>query len=206
MPPSRSRRPIAVLALTALLLLLAGASGAAAHVERISGPFLVSLGWADEPALSGYENFVEVTVTDRSGAPVGGQGTDLQADVSFGQAAITVPLLPADRPGVYRGVIVPTRPGTYGFHVTGTAKGRAVDVAATCSERTFDCVIDGADVQFPVKDPTSGQVAQRLARVLPRETRGSDTGATARGIAIGAVAVAALVLLGVFLRRRRKQA
>ena len=62
----------------------------------------------------------------------------------------------------------PTRPGDYSFHFTGTIKGQAVDTTFTSGPSTFSSVIDPGTVEFPAKDPTTGELAQRLDRELPR--------------------------------------
>src|SRR3954463_5591442 len=126
----------ALAALVAVLLALA--TPAAAHVEGRAGPFRLTLGWVDEPALSGSKNYVEVAVSDASGAPVAVRAGALEGEGSFSAAVTRLPLVPAEKPGELRAVIVPTRPGSYAFHVTGTLRGKTVDAQATCSGATFD--------------------------------------------------------------------
>jgi hypothetical protein len=197
----RSRRTV-VLALLGLLLILP--PSAEAHVTKASGPFRVTFGWGVEPPIAGFPNYVDVAVADASGAPV--SGAKLQAEVSFGKSTETLSLVPADEGGGVRADIVPTRPGTYAFQITGTVKGKPVDVAASCSEGTFECVTPASDVEFPVKDPSVGEIAQRVSRALPRaeNSGGSDS---AEGIAIAAIIISALALataVGYALRGRRK--
>src|SRR4051812_23086264 len=117
-------------AAAALFLSLVAAAGA--HVSESSGPYRLTLGWGNEPAISGSENHVSVAVADRSGAPVAVPAGALDVDVSFGGEATTLPLLPSERRGELRAVIVPTRPGTYGFHVSGRLGGKAIEARATC--------------------------------------------------------------------------
>lgn len=205
MPERGRNRHSVVLILTGLLLVFA--ASAPAHVERKAGPFRVTMGWGREPARSGSENFVDVAVTDASGRPVEARAGALEVEVSFGQALITLPLVPAAGRGRFSAAIVPTRPGTYGFHVTGAIKGRNLDAEATCSGSTFDCVTDISEVQFPAKDPSTGALAQRLARALPRAERAEDSADSARSLAVVAIVVAALALaaaIALGLRARRK--
>lgn len=194
-----------VLALAGLLLVLA--PPASAHVTKVAGPYRVSMGWRDEPPFAGFDNSVEVGVSDASGTPVKDVGGELEVEVSFGGARIRLPLRPTEEPGDLLAAIVPTRPGTYAFHVTGTVKGRAIDTRATCSDRTFECVSPVSEVQFPAKDPSAGEVAQRLGRGLSRTQQAADTADSARSVAIGAIVVAALALaavVGIGVRGRRK--
>jgi hypothetical protein len=107
-------------------------------------------------------------------------------------------------PGRFRASLVPTRAGTYAFHVTGTVKGQAVDVRSTCSESTFHCVSDASDLQFPAKDPSTGQLAESIGRALPRAERALDTAAGARRLALVAVAVAGLALVVAVVLGARK--
>ena len=197
-----------VLIVTGLVLALS--PPASAHVVEPSGPFRVTMGWGVEPALTGAQNFVEVSVEDASGAPVRPRAGELSVEVTFGATARTMPLAPSDEGGGLRAVLVPTRPGTYAFHVTGTLRGRPVDVRATCSERTFDCVQDAAAFQFPAREPSTGEVAQRADRQTARATRDAkDSADDARTLALVAVIVAALALVAAVvlgLRGRRARA
>jgi hypothetical protein len=97
---------------------------------------------------------------------------------------------------------MPTRAGAYTFHFSGTIKGEAIDVSSTCSDKTFACVTDAADLQFPVKDPSSGQLADRMSRGFPRAEEAASAAGVARMVAFTAMALAA-VAIAVALRRSR---
>ncbi len=191
------------------LLILVLAPGASGHVIKASGPFLVEMGWESEPPLANLDNSVNVNVSDSSGAPVEVPAGALSVEVAYGDAVVTLPLIPDQQPGRLHAQIVPARPGTYSFHVTGSVDGRTLDASATCSEATFQCVGESSDVEFPVKDPTTGEIVQRLAREGQRVEEASDEASNAKGIAIAALAVATLALgvaasVGIATRGRRK--
>lgn len=125
--------------------------------------------------------------------------------MSFGDQKVVLPLLPIrDRPGTFHAWLVPTRAGTYTFRITGKVKGQAIDTTSTCSDKTFDCVVDAAELQFPAKDPSAGQLADGLGRALPRTERAMDTAARARTVAIAAMVVAALSLVTTIALALRK--
>jgi hypothetical protein len=178
-----------------VLALLAGTS-AAAHETRSVGGLKLTVGWGDEPAFSGFKNFVEVDVVDGAGRPVTDLGGGaLSADVAFGDEHLPLALVPArGEPGKFRAWLVPTRPGTYSFHVTGTINGQPIDMMSTCSETTFACVADVSDIQFPVKDPSAGQLADRINRELPRAEAAMTAAGGARTLAIAGLAGAILAL------------
>ena len=202
----RNARSVAVV-LTGLVLSLAPA--ASGHVERRAGPYAVTVGWGNEPPLSGSENFVDVELAGASGAPVAVRAGALGVEVRFGDAVTTLPLVPSGEPGKLRAAIVPTRPGTYAFRVRGTVAGRTIEAEATCSERTFDCVEDAAAVQFPARDPSTGQLAQRLGRELKRADRARDRADSAHTTALIAIVAALLALAAaaaLAVRGRRKTA
>jgi hypothetical protein len=72
--------------------------------------------------------------------------------------------------GKYR-LVVPTAPGSYTFHLSGAINGQKVDQAFTSGPRTFSEVADPAKTSFPAsQDPTTGQLAKRLDREVPRLT------------------------------------
>jgi hypothetical protein len=154
-------------------------------------------------------NTVDVRVSGSDGTPVANLADALTVEVSFGDARVVLPLLPSGEPGELGAAIVPTRPGTYTFHLTGSVEGRAIDTSSTCSDETFDCVLDAAEIQFPVQDPPTGRLAEGLARSLPRTEQAKDAATDARRLALVGIALGALALLsvvGLVVRGARKRA
>ena len=183
----------------AVAFVLLSASPAAAHEHKAVGKYTFTVGWGDEPAYAGFKNSVSLEVEDANHKPVADIGDGLKVEVITGSEKVTLSLSAAfGQPGAYEAAIIPTRSGTYTFHFTGTIRGDAIDATFTSSETTFDDIKAPTDVQFPAKDPSAGELAQRLTRSEQRAVRAageaSDDAATARivgfiGIALGAVAL-----------------
>ena len=186
------RRRCSAAATCAIALLVAFAAAVSAHEKKTVGGLHLTIGWSEEPVFSGSRNAIEVRVSDAADAPLSDPDASLSVEVSFGDERITVPLLRTREPATFRGWLQPNRPGTYTFHITGRAKGQTIDTTSTCSDKTFDCVADVSAIQFPAKDPSVGQLAERVDRALPREARASDLAAGTRTIALAALAVATL--------------
>lgn len=191
---TRQRRIRRGLITTLILILTFRVATPAAHERRTVGQLQLTIGWSDEPVFSGSRNAVELRVADLSGAAVNDPEAVLTVEVSFGEARITVPLRRTREPGTFKGWLLPNRPGTYTFHITGRVRQQVVDVTSTCSATTFDCVNDVGAIQFPAQDPTLGQLADRVTRALPREERTAETGLTTRSIAMAGLALAGLAL------------
>jgi hypothetical protein len=93
--------------------------------------------------------------------------------------------------------MTPTRPGSYTFHLTGTLRGQKVDETFTSSKTTFSDVEDVTSIAFPAKDPSTGQLATRIDREVPRiDAALDDAGDTADGARTLGLAGAVLGLLG----------
>lgn len=192
----RARAGVAVLVLIWTVAL-------GAHEKKLVGPMHITIGWGDEPAFAGSRNTIDVVITTVAGAPVTDLGA-LTVDVTFGTETVTLPLLPdAARPGLVRAQILPTRAGTYTFRVRGRVKTQTVDVSSTCSETTFHCVAEVSGLQFPAKDPSVGQLAERVERSAPRVDEATATAAQARIASVVAI-VASLGALIVGVRGRRR--
>ena len=198
------------------------ATPALAHEERTVGKYNIAVGFGDEPAYAGQENSVQMFIHDSNDNPVTDLGETLQVEVKFGDQ--TMPTLNMEPnfevgefgiPGDYRAFFFPTRPGDYTFHITGTIKGRSVDESFTSSPSTFSSVEDASKVEFPSKDPTTGELAARLTREIPRvrqdaaaaAKRASDKASSAKtlglvGIIVGAVGIAVGAAAVVTSRRR----
>jgi hypothetical protein len=180
-----------------------------AHETMQAGNMRLTVGWGDEPTFSGLKNSVDVDIVDRQGSPVVDPEGSLSAQVRFGDEQVTLALSPSrGRPGRYTASLVPTRPGTYTFHITGKVKGQEIHLTSTCGEMTFSCVGDVSEIQFPAKDPSTGQLADRISRTLPRAERAMDTAADARLAGMLSASVAGLALAVTLVatgRRRRKE-
>ena len=214
----RATMIVAGMVLGSTLLIFASAGPALAHEERDVGPYSFGVGFGDEPAYAGFKNSVEL-ILSRDGNPVTELGDSLKVEVKFGTQTMDLGSLEPNfeigefgTPGDYRAWFFPTRPGSYTFHFTGSIGSQQVDEEFTSSPTTFGEAEDPTKVEFPAKDPTLGQVAQRLDREFPRiesrlaavQSSAADKADKAKllayvGIGLGAIALIATLVLG---RRR----
>jgi hypothetical protein len=197
----------------------------AAHIVKQVGPYTVALGWVREPTYVGQLNAVQVVIKDAKGNPVSDLGADdLKVVVSTaGQQSDPMSLAPTfdedtglGIPGDYEAPMIPTAPGDYTFHVTGTIHSTKIDETATSSDTTFDSVVDPSAVQFPNKLPAVGDLATRLERIDARvqseisaanDAKSSAQGALVVGIAVGGAGVLiGLVGLALAIMPRRPRA
>jgi hypothetical protein len=194
------------LAIAIGLFITLAAGSAAAHEKHSSGRFQLTIGWQEEPAFTGSKNAVSVAVTDAKGVPVPGTvGASLAVEIVFGGERVVLPLNAVfGRPGEFRAWLIPTRPGTYAFNITGKIGEQPIDVRSTCSDKTFDCVLDASELHFPAKDPSTGQLAEAVTRSLPRADRALAAASTARTLATTGLAVAVMALAGAIVAGVRK--
>jgi hypothetical protein len=169
---SRSMRLIVTggLMLTMLVLL---AGPAAAHEERHVGDLDLVVGFGQEPAYAGQPNSVELLLST-GGNPVTDLGDTLTVSVGFGDQSKDLSVEPFfevgefGTPGDYRAWFIPTRAGQYSFHFTGTIRGTKIDETFTSGPKTFGDVDNPTDAEFPVQDPTNGELSDRIDREIPR--------------------------------------
>jgi hypothetical protein len=224
LPRTSVRWHLAILAALGLAVLLA--APAAAHERRQAGAYSYVVGFGDEPAYAGEKNSVQVMATD-GGQPVrnadglqvmvmaGGRQTQLKLEPNFGDTWGT--------PGDYRAFFIPTAAGSYTFHLHGTIAGKKIKPQRfTSGPNSFSDVEDPAKVAFPLKSPTTAQLAARVDREVPRLSaslqgalaaqqqaadaarRARDAAAQARLLAITGLLVGAagLAVAGLAIARR----
>jgi hypothetical protein len=104
-------------------------------------------------------------------------------------------------PGAYTADLIPTRSGSYIFTFTGEINGQPVNERFESGPNRFNDVQAATDLQFPVAEPSPGQLQQALADA-------QQQAATARTLAIAGLVVGALGLLsaGYLLLTRRPAA
>jgi hypothetical protein len=202
-----------------LIPLLAGP--AAAHQAKTVGRYHFVVGFGDEPAYAGEKNSVQLLLADANDKPVTDLGDTLKVAVTTGSAEpLQLAMEPFfevgefGTPGDYRAFFIPTAPGSYSFHFTGTIKGQKVDQTFKSGPQTFSDVDDPAQVQYPVKQPTGGQLATRADRETARinaaltaeRDQAKSDASSARTLAVLGLVVGALGLVAgvVALARGRK--
>jgi hypothetical protein len=195
------------LALSLSAALLALSTPIRAIDKQTVGTIQLTIGWGDESAFAGSRNSIDVGVSDTTGAPIADPTDTLNVEVSFGDRRLRLPLLPVERqPGMYRAWIVPSRAGRYAFHISGRLKGEAIAITSACSEKTFHCVADPGEVQFPEKDPTSAQLAETVSHSQARVQQAIDDAMEARLISFVSLAISAAgVALAVLIRSLRSR-
>jgi hypothetical protein len=215
----------AAVGLAGLLVAFTGAGPASAHEERTIGRYHVEVGFGDEPPYTGEKNSVQLLLHDASDKPVVDLGDTLKVDITTGSSTddaqkLSMTMQPNFEvggdgiPGDYRAFFVPTAPGDYTFHFSGNIKGQKVDEKFTSSPTTFDAVQDPTQVEFPAKDPTTGQLSALVDRENSRldaaladaRKQARDEAGTARLIAIVGVVVGVLGLAAAGYAIGRKRA
>lgn len=189
------RRPHAVRAIVFALvtLVVLGPSTAGAHETQQAGELTLVVGWAEEPAYVGIMNAVEVTIVDPDGEPPNDLVVALVAEVGFGTQSVSLTLDPTQQPARFLAPIMPTRPGEYTFSLSGRIDDEQVTITSECGPATFDCVTDSADLQFPERDPSIGELAALMEREPP-SPRDMDVAAPSPW-PLGATVVAAVALV-----------
>ncbi len=218
-------RPLVAATLTGLLAVLL-APVALAHEPRTQGDLEMVVGFGTEPAYAGQPNSVQLILV-HDGKPVVDLGNTLDVEVSFGDETMPLEIEPFfavgefGEPGDYRAWFIPTRPGQYEFHFSGTIDGEEVDQTFTSGPKTFGDVENPADIQFPVQDPTNGELAERIDREVPRlasaiEDAGVEAAAQANlasdvssarmfaviGLVVGGIGLIVAVMALVLARRK----
>jgi hypothetical protein len=202
---------VAVLA-TAALTLMPGV--ASAHQEKEVGPYTLAVGFGTEPdTYAGYPNSVQLLLS-KGGKPVVDLGDTLKVVVEFGdQSSDPMPLEAFFEigeigiPGDYRAFFVPSQPGDYTFHITGTIHGTKVDESFSSGPKTFSSVQDISSATFPkVQSPTNADLAARietesnrtstsLAAATEAANSAKDAADSAKTVGVVAVVVGAIALI-----------
>ena len=206
------------------------AAPAFAHGETGQGGLVLTIGFADEPAFAGQPNAVQLVV-EHDGEPVIDlRPGDVTVEITYGdETSEPMNLAPAfffeagrlvsGEAGDYHADFVPSQPGKYTFHFTGTIEGEKVDEEMTSGPETFSVVEDAASMAFPAVDAPS--IEEVVTRIDAESTRAADGVAAAEaaassaddaassartvgmiGIAVGAIGIIAAIAAIASSRRK----
>jgi hypothetical protein len=207
------RRIIALSSIAAALVILPAAP-ALAHADHTQGDLSIAVGFATEPAYAGQPNAVQLLVTHAGQAVTDLVPGDLTVEVGFGGQTTEIDAIPEfeigewGTPGDYRAPFIPSEPGPYTFHVTGSVDGEKVDFSMTSGPKTFDDVQDPGTAMFPaIQAPSAADLSTKLdqstARADAAVADARDAADQARVVAIAAIAVA-VVALGIAIASRHR--
>ena len=184
---------------------LAWAGPAFAHEQRQVGAYQLTAGWQHEPTYVGVENAVQLFIKDAKGAPIDDLGSppSLQVAVSTGaRTSDPLELVASFDPdtgfgthGEFDAALIPTAPGTYTFHFTGSINGQKVDEKFSSSDKTFDDVKAPTAIEFPNQDPSTGDLATNVGRLNPRVDNAVATAKSAHDRADSAATLALVALI-----------
>ncbi len=137
-----------------LVIALALFATVAAHEGRevADGKYEIVFGWRVEPAYTTLLNGPELEINTMGGdeQPVEGLDETLQLEVSYGGKSKILKLRAVpDAPGSYTTDLIPTQPGDYSFHLTGTIGDATIDETFDSSKGEFSTVEPITDIQFP---------------------------------------------------------
>ena len=174
----RSMRAVCAASLSVAIMFVEAAP-ALAHEARKVGDLQIEVGWGTEPALAGQVNSALLLLV-RDGKPVVDLGDTLTFEVTFGDQTQQFPIEPffepgeSGTPGDYRAWFIPPRPGQYTVHYFGTIDGEDFDETFTPGPGGFEEVESPQPIQFPEQEPSTGELAARLEREVPRITSTVD--------------------------------
>lgn len=177
------------LLLTAFCLLLTPAVHAHTRVEI--GPYLVVVGWENEPVVAGERNALVFAFSEGE-QPVTGVEATLDAEVIYGGRTTSVNLSPTETPGSYAAELYPTVRGQYSVRLFGMVGETAVDQVIEPEE-----VLPAAQLQFPEPLPDTLELQQRIDAL-----EGQAQSARTVAFVAAAVGLLGLILAAVgFLRK-----
>jgi hypothetical protein len=148
-------RKLALSVVLLISIIAVSISPALAHERREVEGYQLVFGWRAEPALVGVFNGPELFVYElledgERGEPVSGLADTLSLEISFGPASRALNLREAfGDPGHYIADLIPTRPGDYSFHLTGTINDLEMDEVFTSADGEFGSVEPASDIMFP---------------------------------------------------------
>jgi hypothetical protein len=193
----RLTRLFGVVVLVGLALTFLAPGSASAHERRtVGGDYTFVVGFLKEPAFEGETNGIDLRVSKAGDQPVEGLEKTLKAEVVVGGATLPLEFKPRFRvPGAYDANFVPTRPGTYIFHFSGSVEGTPVDERFESGPGRFNDVEAVAPLQFPDKVPAGVEVQRALAAAEGRAATATMLATIGLVAGLAGLALAAWALL-----------
>jgi hypothetical protein len=158
---------IVALATVSVLILLVFSNSpfvikpASAHITKVFGNYLVTVGWQNEPTYSGLLNAPIVEVKKGSGdsaKPVINALANMQISIKYGSVTKQLDFVPdSTTDGQYVSPLIPTKVGSYSLVMKGTIENQSIDI-----EIPLDDVASIDTLNFP---PSSSADTSNIGQV-----------------------------------------
>ena len=158
---------IVALATISILILLVSSNSplmikpASAHITKVFGNYLVTVGWQNEPTYSGLLNAPIVEVKKGSGdsaKPVINALANMQISIKYGSVTKQLDFVPDSTvDGQYVSPLIPTKIGSYSLIMKGTIENQSID-----TEIALDDVAGIDTLNFP---PSSSADTSNIGQV-----------------------------------------
>ena len=123
-----------------------------AHSRAEVGPYVIVVGWENEPVIVGERNAVIVEVHEGEEPVEGLEGT-LDAAINYAGRTFLANLEPTSTPGLYHIEILPTVRGQYELVLTGNIADMTINEVLEPEE-----VLPAAVLEFPEERPDAAAI------------------------------------------------
>lgn len=177
---------------------------ASAHERRMVGEYEFVVGFLVEPAIEGEKNGVDLRVripAEEEGGdltPVEGVHETLQVEITHIPSGVSKQ---ADLrgifgdPGHYTSDLIPTAPGPYRFHFTGSIGDLEIDEVFESGEDTFSEVLPSSGFQFPESVPAAREMESAIRGAQETAEQSANAVAAAEEAAASAQSTATIALV-----------
>ena len=132
----------------AIVIAVSNSRSILAHTRIEAGPYVIVVGWEEEPVIVGERNAVWLEILDGDVPVSEDVKVDLEASVFYGGRSFLGFPAPSAQPGEFLMDIYPTVRGTYELQLTGTIGDTPVDALTELDE-----VQPASALQFPEEQP-----------------------------------------------------
>jgi len=127
-----------------------------AHSRVEVGPYVLIIGWVEEPVIVGERNAILIQVT-KDEVPVTGLEGTLDIQILYAGRSFIGNLTPTQTPGYYQAKIFPTVRGQYTVQLSGSIEDMEIDETVQPEE-----VLSAGVLQFPEVEPDLSELQQSI--------------------------------------------
>jgi hypothetical protein len=142
---------------------------ASAHITKVFGNYLVTVGWQNEPTYSGLLNAPIVEVKKGSGdsaKPVINALANMQISIKYGSVTKQLDFVPDSTvDGQYISPLIPTKVGSYSLVMKGTIENQNID-----TEIALDDVAGIDTLNFPPSGSADTSTTGQLGTIISQLT------------------------------------